>query len=184
MHDPIDIKPIETATPAQIAHIFVQSWKQGYRGLVSDSYLDNLEEEELVQKWESWLEIVQPGYVAFVDGKPAGFISCGPIRTRPPGDKGIIPLYAWEIYALYVHPDYWRRGIGKALLKRIAEDLKEKRARSLVLWVIKKNSRALPLYESLGGQRIGKVKKEVGGMMVEESAIGWRDTNVILESLK
>ncbi|MAS86647.1 MAG: GNAT family N-acetyltransferase [Micavibrio sp.] len=180
----MQIKPIEQASPEEIAGIFVESWKQGYRGLASDAYLDALTIEELVEKWESWLEIVQPGYVAVVDGKAAGFISCGPVRTRPPGDKGIIPLYAWEIYALYVHPDYWRQGIAKALMNRIAEDLSEKRSRSLILWVIKNNKRAMPFYEKLGGQRIGKKRLEIGGMTVDESALGWRDTNTILEKVK
>lgn len=179
----MQIKNIEQASAKEITHIFVQSWKSGYRGLVSDHYLDNLSEEELVNKWESWLDIVKPGFVAYVDDKAVGFISCGPIRTRPPGDRGIIPLYAAEVYAFYVHPDYWGQGLGKALLKQALESLKEQKTQSLLLWVIKKNKRALDFYEKYGGQRVGKVKKDIGGMQVEESAVGWRDISVPLDKL-
>ena len=180
-HNDIEIKPIESAMPRDVADIFVSSWKTGYRGLVSDSYLDALDVDDMVSKWENWLEIVQPGFVAYTDTQAAGFISCGKIRTRPPGDRGIVPLYAAEVYALYVKPDYFRKGLGKALMIEAAKSLKEKKLNSLVLWVIKKNKPALSFYEGLGGQRIGKVKKEVGGMIVEESAIGWRDVSTILE---
>lgn len=177
----IKIETIETGTLQEVATIHVRSWQVGYRGLVEDSYLDQLNVNDYLKRWQDWIKEIRPGFLARYEGKVAGFISFGPIRTRPTGDRGIVPLYAAEIYALYVHPDYWAKGIGKALMVAAVNQLKEDRMTSLLLWAIKKNERGMRFYEGLGGQRIGKVKKEIGGRMVEESAIGWRDTSEILK---
>ena len=58
-------------------------------------------------------------------------------------DNNSEPLnYQKEIRAMYVDPDFQRKGIGTMLLDRILSELKEQQARSAMLWCIKANAAA------------------------------------------
>ncbi|MGE5576903.1 MAG: GNAT family N-acetyltransferase [Syntrophothermus sp.] len=59
------------------------------------------------------------GFVAEVDGKPAGF-ALARICREPIGNLGIMEGGGW-ISAILVHPDFQHRGVGTALYKK-AED--------------------------------------------------------------
>tara|TARA_Y100001001_G_scaffold127328_1_gene126110 strand:+ start:231 stop:758 length:528 start_codon:yes stop_codon:yes gene_type:complete len=168
------LKPILESSVEDLATIHVQGWQAGYKDLVPDDYLENLSVDEYKSKWQLWLKELAQGYVAEVDGIAAGFVSFGKIRTRLPCDKGVIPLYSGEIYALYLKPDYWRMGLGSQLLRAAFEDLKQERHNGAALWVVKDNKRACSFYEAHGGQRVAKKKQEIGGRFLNESAFGWR----------
>lgn len=164
-----------------LADIHVRSWQSGYKGLVDDSYLDSMSVDAYTSKWTDWLSGDMKALVAEEDEKPAGFSSFGPLRTPIPG-SGRVPLYTSELYALYIHPDLWGRGTGRALVVQTADCLKNEGHNSMVLWVVKKNKRAIGLYKKMGGQACAKKKIKIGERMLDESAIGWRDINVILKA--
>ena len=54
-----------------------------------------------------------------------------------------------ELYAIYVHPDYWGAGVGQALLDR-AEQSSPRRARWPSLTCMVGNARARRFYERNG----------------------------------
>ena len=160
-----------------IASLHIEGWKAAYGGLVDQAYLDSLSVEQRTKDWEGWMESGESDtFVAEEDGNPVGFITTGRTKTPPPGSSPIRPLYSAEIYALYLHPDVWRKGIGTALLKAAARHLKEQKHTSLCLWVMDGNGRAKLFYEKLGGQRVGKKMVEIGPSSLKELCYGWRDT--------
>jgi ribosomal-protein-alanine N-acetyltransferase len=55
-----------------------------------------------------------------------------------------------QILNIAVHPDYRRRGIGRALLLAIIAEARNDAARSISLEVRRSNSPAIALYEGLG----------------------------------
>ena len=59
----------------------------------------------------------------------------------------------WVLNDLFVHPDYRRKGVGKALLQRAAEWGRETEASALMLETGIKNLPAQALYEQLGWVR-------------------------------
>ena len=69
-----------------------------------------------------------------------GFISVGPSRD----EHGV-----GEVYAIYVDPDLWATGAGRALIERGEREL---RSTYLVatLWVLEDNPRARRFYERAG----------------------------------
>lgn len=171
----------ETDIPS-IARIHVEGWKTAYSGMVDQGYLDSLSVEKRMEDWKVWMRsgetdvwIAESGA-----GDPAGFIAAGRMRTAPPGTSSIRPLYSAEIYALYLLSQYWRKGMGKALLQGAAKNLKEKKHKSLCLWVLAENSRACAFYEALGGQKLGKKKIQIGPSQVDEMCYGWRPLGQIL----
>jgi ribosomal protein S18 acetylase RimI-like enzyme len=56
-----------------------------------------------------------------------------------------------ELYAIYVDPDDWSRGAGRALIARAEERLAEDYGVA-TLWVLEGNPRARRFYEAAGWQ--------------------------------
>ena len=61
-----------------------------------------------------------------------------------------------DIMNVAVAPEYRRKGIGRALLVRLQEDLCAKEVHSLTLEVRASNEPAIALYESLGYVQVGR----------------------------
>lgn len=160
-----------------LARIHTQGWQAAYGGLVDQAYLDSLSVEDRAEKWREWMDAGESEtLIAEEDGAPAGFVTYGRTKTAPPGSSAIRPTHAAEIYAIYLLPAYWRKGIGRTLLCAAAENLKAKKQTSLCLWVLDGNARAKAFYEKMGGQRIGKKMIEIGPNSLKEICYGWRDT--------
>ena len=60
-----------------------------------------------------------------------------------------------DMMNIAVHPDYRRQGIGRDLVLALADALKEKGVRGLMLEVRQSNAPAIALYEQLGFQQVG-----------------------------
>lgn len=141
---------------AALADIHVRAWQAGYRGLLPDSLLDSLSAADRLPRWRERLsgshEIV---LIAELDGQVAGWLVIGPQR-----DGDLEPQRVAEIYAVYVHPDYWRHGCGAALMSRAKEDLRGQGYTEASLWVLRGNQRAIRFYEAQGYQADGASKVE------------------------
>lgn len=176
------IKKIDKHKDCQtIAELHIAGLQSSYGGQVDSTYLEGLNQENQAQKWDEWLNNPDTdGFCAYEGNNPVGFVVCGRIRTPPPGQSAIRPLYSSEILGIYVLEEYWKKGVGTELLKQAVVLLKDIKHTSLCLWVLDTNKRACAFYESLGGQRVGKQKVEIGNRWVKEICYGWRDTSVIM----
>ena len=77
------------------------------------------------------------------------------------GNASLIPFrkYGKRIYLIAnvaTHPDYRRRGIGRALTERVMKQARDKRASEIWLHVRDDNPGAIALYEELGFQEIAR----------------------------
>lgn len=163
-----------------IAALHVAGWQGAYGGIIDQGYIDSQTVQLRTAKWQDiFAQDESTTLLATFEGKPAGFISYGPLRTAPPGTSKIRPLYTSEIYAIYLAPDYFRQGIGTRLMSAAAEGLKEDKHQSTCLWVLEGNKRARGFYDKMGGQRIGKKMVEFGPTKAKEICYGWRDFDVL-----
>ncbi len=164
-----------------IARIHIEGWQAAYGGFVDQAHLDSLSVEQRSQDWQNWMgEGESETLLAEIGGKAAGFITYGRTKTAPPGDSKIRPLYPAEIYALYLLPDFWRQGVGGALIRQAAKNLKAKKQNGLCLWVLDGNHRAKSFYEKTYGQRIGKKMIAIGPNELKEVCYGWRDLKLLI----
>ena len=140
---------LRRATPADaqaIAEIHVASWQRAYRGLFPDAVLDGLSVAARQAQWASWLAAADPIiWVSESDGRATGFISGCPSR-----DADAPPPHFAEITALYVHPDAWGQGCGRALCEAVLAHLRQTPAESVVVWALTGNLGARHFYERLG----------------------------------
>jgi ribosomal protein S18 acetylase RimI-like enzyme len=157
------------------------SQKESEKNVIYDFDLDRHAPDYFQNKWLEWLDNEDISKYCFDDnGVIKGFILYGRVKTRPSFDRGVVPKYGAEIYGLYIHPDYFRQGIGKALFRFVCKDLAEKKLTSLLLWALKKNSRACAFYDSLGGQKIAKQRIDyTEKSWAEEACYGWNDIRKI-----
>lgn len=133
-----------------ISFIGVTSWKSAYNGIVPNKYLDSLS----VEKREKHLEksIVVPTNrfaIAELDGQAVGMICFYPIQYETPIEG------EWELEAIYILPEYWKRGIGRALIQYTLRYMRENNANVCNLWVLADNQRARGFYEKLGFKYTG-----------------------------
>jgi GNAT superfamily N-acetyltransferase len=84
-----------------------------------------------------------------------GFASVGPSRDSD-ADAGV-----GEVYAVYVVPAEWSRGVGRRLLAESAEAMRGVGFREATLWVLRDNPRARRAYEAAGWALEGAEKEDV-----------------------
>lgn len=153
----------------QIAEVHVSSWRTTYKGIVPDSYLDNLSVAKRTLLWEKQLDEGNEGSRIFVAeneaGQIVGFVSGGRNRLESmPFDS--------EIYAIYLLEDYQRQGIGELLMSSIASFLTDQGFKSTYLWALEDN-RYRSFYEKRGGLPAGREDIEIDSVKLGEIAYGW-----------
>ena len=141
------------------SRVYEESWREAYRGLLPQEYLDSIP----LGKWVPYLEQAGRESLLLLKGeKIVGTASCCASRTPE--------LAGWgEIVSLYLLPEYWGNGWGKALLSAAVKQLESMGYRDLFLWVLEGNQRARAFYEHMGFRPSGAcTEDEIGGMPVRE----------------
>jgi ribosomal protein S18 acetylase RimI-like enzyme len=138
-----------------LAEVQVLSWKVAYQGKIPTSYLEGM---GATQNAKKWIRILQSNTTRTLlaqklDKKVIGFVNFGNYR-----DEDLPKEAVAEIRALYVHPEYWRTGIGKKLAELAIKNCKSSGYKRVALWVLDSNEPAQRFYQSLGFQLDGGVK--------------------------
>lgn len=172
---------IREANPADaegLAHLHAASWRTAYRGILSDQYLDH---EVLDDRLAVWLDRFarpkanQRVFVAELDGSMIGFACCFGAEHEE---------YGTHLDNLHASPEQKRRGVGKALMKRIATaSLVEFPERGLWLWVYERNIEARQFYEHLGAVNLGsKMVPTPDGLSAKMLRMHWADPRILYSS--
>ncbi len=169
---------IRAATPADVtalAEAHVATWRETYRGLLPDHYLDGMTVAGREPQWQRLLTLPTEQRCVLIaegaEGVIAGFASGGL-------HQGTLD-YAGELYTLYVRQTYQGAGIGRALFAVVAARLREQGCTSLALWVLATNERARGFYAKQGGQLLREQGIVFDGVPLREAGYGWRDSSSI-----
>jgi ribosomal protein S18 acetylase RimI-like enzyme len=149
-----------------IAAVHVRVWQQAYRDQLPRAYLNALSVADRERFWSNELHVLpmeRRPWVAESQGGIVGFAVAGAARDHDlTSDTG-------EVYAIYVLPDYWERGLGCNLLIHCERDLIGHGYQQAVLWVLTSNAHARGFYEACGWALDGATKaREIGGRAVDE----------------
>jgi GNAT superfamily N-acetyltransferase len=129
-----------------IAEVHVRAWQVAYQGLVPDRILDGLSLDGAQRSWERL--VTERGSVTLVAGREGaveGFCSI----SMPSRDRDATEHTA-EVAAIYVHPDHWRTGVGRALLDAGIGRLRDEGWGEVTLWVFAANDQARSFYAAHG----------------------------------
>jgi GNAT superfamily N-acetyltransferase len=163
--DTVGVVQVRRAVPADamaVAGVHVRSWQSGYRGLVAQDYLDALRPEDRARRYT--FDSANPDgpvtLVAVDGGLVCGFVTVGRSRDDDLPDAG-------EIWALYVDPQRWGRGVGQTLMSDGIAWLRRSGHAVAALWVLSTNARARRFYENGGWERDGSERLDcVGGRSI------------------
>jgi len=144
-----------------IVTIGVRSWVEGYRGVVPPGLVPDAAGLR-VRIRERIAEEVPSIAVGVLDGEVRGWITFGPSRDADAGRS------VGEIWALNVHPDAWRRGIGRGLVGYALERLAHAPFAEATLWTFRDTPRSRSFYEALGFETDGSTqRREASGGTIE-----------------
>jgi N-acetylglutamate synthase-like GNAT family acetyltransferase len=124
-----------------IAHIYIDSWNAGFRGLLPERQVD----AELVVRWRRDISAPLPHrwWVAELTGMIVGFTGIGPSRDPVDPELG-------ELDTIAVDPNMWRHGIDRALMAVALHHLMADGYRAAVLWTLAGYEQGKTFYERLG----------------------------------
>lgn len=144
----------------EIADIHVRSWQAAYAGLIPQSYLDSLAP---AQRVPGWTETIRNG-----DSSRGGTLVATDDRDRAVGfahvresrDDDTVADRVGEVRAIYLAPEAWGTGAGRALMTAAVGRLAELGYLQATLWVLDGNARARRFYEAAGFRLDGAVKDD------------------------
>jgi ribosomal protein S18 acetylase RimI-like enzyme len=154
----IEYRPATFSDADAVAALHARSWRENYRGIVLDAYLDEGLLEERLQVWHDRLDH-PPGHqfvLLAVDGvNLVGFVCAFGAHD---------PQWGSLVDNLHVVRDCKRNGIGSALMRQAAGWLAHSYpGLGIYLWVLEANAPARRFYERIGGENVGVSVMDVHG---------------------
>lgn len=144
----IRVREARVADAPAMADVNAAGWRVGYRGLVPPHYLERLP----VRRWrrEMGEGLRSPRgdsftRIAELDGDFAGYCF-----VAAPGREESDDSRLAELVALYIDPEGWGRGAGRALLDAVLAEAARLGYEEIVCWTFEGNERALRLYRAGG----------------------------------
>ena len=132
----MQLRPAVPDDAMDVAEVHVRAWQAGFRGLLPADYLASLDPSDRARRYTFGItDGSRPQtLVAVEDGAIRGFATTG--------------LHEGEalLHALYVDPDRWGAGIGRALIREAATRLRALGLPSAILWSMVGNARADRFY--------------------------------------
>lgn len=166
MHQAFRIRPADAEDLPMIGEILVETWRHAFRGIIEDAYLAGMSEDDQALRHTRRMGTPGVAYQAGVDADGLiGFANYGP--ARGPATAGVM-----ELYALYIRPAAQGAGLGKALVKAVAQDCRSQGANGLFAWVLSDNPNR-GFYERLGATVVAKGAVRVGTRDYEQLAYLW-----------
>lgn len=153
----VTIRTARVGDTAAIGACHVLSWQTAYAGQFPQSFLDGLDPDARAAGWRRYLKADDHDRealtVAEIDGEAVGFASVGPCRDPDRSAAG-------ELYALYLLPEVWGRGVGRTLIAATVETLAGFGFAEATLWVLDTNARARRFYQAAGWAADGASRVE------------------------
>lgn len=157
----------------KLGAVHVASWRETYTDILPDDMLAGLSIEARSAMWSKILG--DPSafaetavYVIEDDASIVGFGACGRQRDSHLKELG----FDAEISAIYVLQSEQRRGVGRALMREMATDIRTRGHAAAALWVLRENAAAREFYRRLGGDVVAEKEDRREKVNLVEIAYG------------
>lgn len=140
------IRPATMDDCMKLSVLKQKMWNDTYRGIYSDSKIDNFNYDEHKKEFEKLVASENINlYIAVEDEEIAAYMSCGEIQRK-------FLNYTHEIGLLYVRKDFQHMGLGRKLFSLGKQELKSKGVREFIISCNKYNMNAQKFYSKMGGK--------------------------------
>lgn len=154
----IKVRQSQLSDIKSIAYIKVAGFKDAYRGIIDDEYLDAMSISEQINNLNE-LYAKKNIFVVEKDNEVLGFCRIYDYDKAVYEDEEI----DCEIREIYVKPDLKRSGIGSELFNYTLQYFKQKGKTKLYLGCFKDNYNSRKFYENMGGILGDEESIEIGG---------------------
>ena len=137
------IEEITKKTASTASHIYAASWKEAYKGIVPQDYLDTLDQERWSRFFGVEHDTFRKDYLLIEAGKAVATSSICTARDEDFDGWG-------EIMSIYVLPEEFRKGYGRKLFIHDLKQLNAAGFEKIYLWVFEENPKARAFYEAMG----------------------------------
>jgi L-amino acid N-acyltransferase YncA len=139
------VRPVAPADIPAITRIYAHAVRHG----TASFELDPPDEAEMARRQQGLLDGGFPYVVAEADGAVAGYAYAGPYRLRP--------AYRFTVEdSIYIAPDFFRRGIGWALLERLIAESEQRGYRQMIAVIgDSANTPSIALHRAAGFRMVG-----------------------------
>lgn len=154
------IRAMEEKDIESVVDIKIFGWLTAYKGIISDEDLETVKAaraERIEKRRKDFRE--SDFVVAEENGEVVGFARYVKDGLRSPE----VSDADCELVALYVKPDFKRRGIGSALLNRVRDEFRHLGKTRMLLWCLKENYPSRKFYEAMGGRVVAEKVFELNG---------------------
>ena len=138
---------IRLAVPSDapdMAEVGMRSWEAAYKHILPADYIREKNATRPQQFRESITDENTTAYVIQKDGKTAGIM-----KLAPPADDDVDDTF-YEMHYIYLHPDYFRQGIGAQAMKFAFQKARELGKTFMVIWVFAENTNTIEFYKKCG----------------------------------
>jgi len=152
------VRDAELRDARAIAYVQTCTWQVAYAHIFPGDRLTAISDEPRAEWWRQTIsDRASRTHTLVVDdaAEVAGFASLGPAREDGPDRQDL-----GELYAIYVRPDGWGRGLGQALMAEAMSRFRSDGFLEAILWVLEDNPRTRLFYEQAGWRFDGGVKEE------------------------
>ena len=165
------IVPAGPGDAAALAEVHVRAWRETYRGLLPELYLQRMSAAQHAQRWRRQLTRARPGEVVLAAEGPRGVMGyCA---------GAIVGGTEAEIFTLYLLRASQGCGLGRRLMEMTARALTAQGAKSLRLWVLNGNDKAMGFYAHLGGVPVSDRPSPGWSGALRETAVRWSDIRAL-----
>jgi len=164
----VDIRQARPDDANAVARVYVESWRDTYPGIISSQFLCAMTEKGQTARWRAAIAARGRESVLVAEYGEHGIVgmtSFGPSRDSSLGFDG-------EVYTLYVDPEFFGCGAGRALLRSAFFNLRQQGFGACVIWAHARNN-ARFFYEKMGGRLVAERTVRMMGTTVPEAAFGW-----------
>ena len=153
------MREAKPADAPRLESLRVRAWREAYPGMVEQHVLDDLDPTDPAEL-AVWRTLIDEADLRVIVAENEGGDLIGFCALAAPSRDADEPEGVAEIVALYVDPEHYRGGVGRAMVKRALLRLSEAGWKECTVWTLTENMRALALYESLGFRRDGQERTE------------------------
>lgn len=133
-----------------VATVHVRSWQRAFVGVFPQPLLDALDPVRRAASYTLGPNPDNTTVVAESDRTIVGFATFGPDRSDRRADDGD---RIGEVYAIYVDPDRWSSGTGRALMDAAIAEMSNHGYARVVLWTAQGTPQSHRFYERYGFRR-------------------------------
>lgn len=163
----MEIRNMKREDFEEIAELQVLAWKNAYKDIVEDDYLEKLNVASWIEKRKNKLdEFIKNRIVVVEDG-----VILGNCKYEDYNDEKYSE-YDGEIVAIYTRFDKKNIGVGTMLVEEVKKRFKKQSKKGIIIWCLKENYLARKFYEKMNGKLIGERKTNISGQEYDEVAYG------------